>query len=63
MNYPLSTPIKKGVYVPQETRWTPVPPPTSNQNQMHRSITWLHHKPQNHAIFPLQPESGRTKQR
>jgi len=59
MNYFLDTPIKRPVYVPEEPKYTPVPPHTSNQTQDHRVFTWLQHKPQRHAIFPLPPQSGK----
>lgn len=61
MNYALDTPIKRGVWIPEETKFTPVPQHSSQQTQDHRVMTWLHHKPQNHAIFPKEPESGRKK--
>jgi hypothetical protein len=63
MNYALDTPIKRTTWTPEDTKWTPVPTHSSQQTQDHRSITWLHHKPQSHAIFPIQPESGRKKQK
>jgi hypothetical protein len=62
-NYALDTPIQRTVYTPEETKWTPVPPHTSNETQDHRIFTWLHHKPQTHAIFPFQAESGREKKK
>jgi len=62
MNYALDTPIKRSVWVPEDPKWTPVPPSSGQQTQDHRSMTWLHHKPQNHAIFPKEAESGRKKQ-
>jgi len=59
MNYFLDTPIKRQVYIPEEPKYTPVPTHHSNQTQEHRVFTWLHHKPQKHAIFPKPPESGK----
>jgi hypothetical protein len=61
MNYFLDTPIKKGVYIPEEIKQTPVPQHTSNQTQDHRIFQWLHHKPQAHAIFSKPAQSGREK--
>jgi len=61
MNYALDTPTKKGVWIPEDPKFTPVPAHSSQQTQDHRVLTWLHHKPQNHAIFPKQAESGRSK--
>lgn len=55
--YPLDTPVNRPIYVPgdNETGFAPVisPPPSSHQDQTHRNLTWLFHKPQNHAIFPI----------
>jgi len=61
MNYFLDTPIKRKVWIPEETKATPVPPHSSQETQTHHTLTWLHHKPQNHAIFPKPAESGRKK--
>lgn len=61
MNYALDTPIRKGVYIPEPTKLTPVPPHASNTTQDHRVFSWLQHKPQNHAIFPKPAQSGRDK--
>jgi len=59
-NYPLDTPVNRPIFVPgdEETGFAPVinPPPSSQQDQTHRNLTWLHHKPQNHAIFPIATE-------
>jgi hypothetical protein len=55
--YPLDTPVNRKLYVPgeDETGFAPVtnPPPSSQQDQTHRQLTWLFHKPQDHAIFPV----------
>ena len=55
--YPLDTPVNRKLYVPGEddVGFAPVvsPPPTSQQDQTHRKLTWLFHKPQDHAIFPV----------
>jgi len=61
MNYALDTPIKRPVYIPQESNPIPIAPHSSNQTQDHRIYTWLEHKPQNHAIFPKPAVSGRRK--
>jgi hypothetical protein len=55
--YPLDTPVNRKLYIPgeDETGFAPVtnPPPSSQQDQTHRQLTWLFHKPQDHAIFPV----------
>jgi len=61
MNYALDTPIRKGVYKPEDPKYTPIPPHSGNTTQDHRVFTWLHHRPQKYAIFPKPPESGRDK--
>ena len=61
MNYALDTPIRKRTFEPPKPIFTPVTPHTSNQTQDHRIFQWLQHKPQNHAIFPIPPQSGRPK--
>jgi hypothetical protein len=59
-NYQLDNPINRPIYVPgeNETGFAPVvnPAPASHQDQTHRNLTWLFHKPQNHAIFPVSTE-------
>jgi len=59
-NYQLDNPINRPIYVPgeNETGFAPVinPAPASHQDQTHRNLTWLFHKPQNHAIFPVATE-------
>jgi hypothetical protein len=56
-NYQLDTPVNRPIYVPDENEsgFAPVinPPLPSQQDQTHRQMTWLFHKPQNHAIFPV----------
>jgi len=61
MNYYLDTPIKKGIFNPPPTEKNPVPKHSSEETQGHRFLTWLLHKPQNHAIFPIEQQSGRKK--
>ena len=55
--YPLDTPVNRKLYVPGEddVGFAPVvsPPPASQKDQTHRNLTWLFHKPQDHAIFPV----------
>lgn len=59
--YPLDTPVNRKLYIPgeEDTGFAPVisPPPASHQDQSHRQMTWLFHKPQAHAIFPIPTES------
>jgi hypothetical protein len=61
MNYALNTPVKRPVWVPPKDTPTPVAPHTGQETQDHHRMTWLHHKPQSHAIFPISPLSGRKK--
>ena len=61
MNYALDTPIKRKMWSPPTPVLTPVPPHSSQQTHFHHTTTWLHHKPQEHAIFPLNSQSGRKK--
>jgi hypothetical protein len=61
MNYALDTPIRRQVFTPKQEIPIPIPPHASNQSQVHRVFQWLHHKPQNHSIFPVPVQSGRRK--
>jgi hypothetical protein len=61
MNYALDTPIKRGVFVPETPKLNPIPQHSGQQTQDHRTKTWLLHKPQDHSIFPIPPQSGRKK--
>ena len=61
MNYALDTPIKKPMWIPEDPKPVQLPPHTSNETQDHRRMTWLHHKPQKHAIFPVEPIFSRKK--
>ena len=60
-NYALDSPINRKVYVPGESEipFAPVeiPPKSTETDQTHRNLTWLFHKPQQHAIFhyPAKP--------
>jgi hypothetical protein len=63
MNYALDSPISRKIYVPEENEipFAPIsyPPLQSAQDQSHRQMSWLFHKPQDHAIFPVAPKSGK----
>lgn len=65
MDYSLQTPINRKLYVPEENEvpFAPViyPPISSAQDQSYRRMTWLFHKPQNHAIFPVKSEKPEKK--
>lgn len=61
MNYALDTPIKRKMWSPPTPLVTQQMPHTSQESQFHHSLTWLHHKPQEYAIFPLEAQSGRKK--
>lgn len=67
MDYSLQTPIKRNLYVPEENEvpFAPVtyPPVSSSQDQSYRQMTWLFHKPQNHAIFPIQAKSEKPEKK
>jgi len=57
-NYALDSPVNRKMYVPGEDdiNFAPVVPQTNSEvDQTHRQMKWLHHKPQNHAIFPQPP--------
>jgi hypothetical protein len=59
MNYALDTPIKRKMWSPPTPVSIAVPQHTSQQTQFHHRLTWLHHKPQDHAISPITSQSGR----
>jgi hypothetical protein len=61
MNYFLNTPVKRNVWVPPKDTFVSIAPHSGQETQDHHRLTWLHHKPQNHAIFPVAPLSGRKK--
>ena len=66
MNYALDTPTKRKVYVPEnDIPFAPAytPSHTTETDQTHRKMTWLFHRPQDHSVFPKQPESGRDKKK
>ena len=62
-NYALDSPLKRKVFIPgeDEIQFAPVSQPahTTETDQTHRKMNWLFHKPQNHAVFPQPPVSGR----
>jgi hypothetical protein len=60
-NYALNTPIKKSTWTPPVEKPVENPTYSGEQTQDHMRFTWLHHKPQSHAIFPIEPLSGRKK--
>jgi hypothetical protein len=57
-SYALNSPVNRKVYVPgeDEIQFAPVeqPKPSQEQDQTHRNMQWLFHKPQNHAVLPVQ---------
>ena len=62
MNYAIDTPIKRTIVIPpKEPEPVLLQPFAGEQTQDHHRMTWLHHKPQSHAIFPIEPQSGRKK--
>jgi hypothetical protein len=61
MNYALDTPVKRKLWTPPTPVNIPIPPHSSQQTQFHHRLTHLHHKPQDNAIFPIEPQSGRKK--
>ena len=67
MNYALDSPINRKVYVPDrdEVPFAPVeqPKPAREQEQTHRNMQWLFHKPQNHAFFPVQPQAVKIEKK
>jgi hypothetical protein len=64
MNYSLDTPIKRKLYkiTEDDVPFAPAyqPPHTSETDQTHRNMTWLHHKP---SISKITQESGRDKKK
>jgi hypothetical protein len=64
--YAFDTPLlNPKVYVPgvSEVPFAPAtwPKQPAETDQTHRNMNWLFHKPQNHAVFPIQSESGRLR--
>ncbi len=66
-NYALDSPINRKVYVPGESEipFAPVeqPKPAQEQDQTHRNMQWLFHKPQNHSVFPVQPKAVKIEKK
>ncbi len=66
-NYKLDTPTQRKIYVPgnDETKFQYVEQPKIPQetDQTHRNMQWLFHKPQNAAIFPIEPQAVRIEKK
>lgn len=66
-NYALDSPITRKVYVPGEDEigFAPVeqPKPAHEQDQTHRNMQWLFHKPQQHAVFPIQSQAVKIEKK
>ena len=65
-NYAIDKPINRKVYVPgeDEINFAPVAAaPASETDQTHRQMNWLHHKPQNFAIFPKDAIAVKTQKK
>jgi hypothetical protein len=66
-NYALDNPIKRKVYLPGEddVGFAPIKEPMKNSetDQTHRNLTWLFHKPREHAYFPIQPTAVKIEKK
>ena len=66
-NYSLDSPINRKVYVPgeDEIQFAPVsiPKTSANTDQTHRYLNWLFHRPQDAAIFPVQPTAVKIEKK
>lgn len=66
-NYALDSPINRKVYVPGEDEipFAPVTQPkvTGEIDQTHRKMQWLFHKPQDHAVFPVEPTAVKIEKK
>lgn len=66
-NYSLDSPIKRKVYVPgeDEIQFAPVnyPKTSANTDQTHRNLNWLFHRPQDSAVFPIQPKAVKIEKK
>jgi hypothetical protein len=66
-NYALDSPINRKVYVPGEDEipFAPVSAPknAAEIDQTHRNMNWLMHKPQNHAIFPVESKAVKIEKK
>lgn len=67
MNYSLNTPINRKIYVPgsDEKMFHKIVLPAIPQetDQTHRNMQWLFHKPQNVAIFPIEPQAVKIEKK
>jgi hypothetical protein len=67
MNYALDSPITRKVYVPgeDEVPFAPIQQPkkVAESDQTHRNMQWLFHKPQQHAVFPIQPQAVKIEKK
>ena len=65
--YALDSPITRKVYVPSrdEVPFAPVEYPkiSQEQDQTHRNMQWLFHKPQDAAIFPVQSQAVKIEKK
>ena len=65
--YALDSPIKRKVYVPGEDEipFQSVSQPKISQetDQTHRNMQWLFHKPQQHAIFPVESKAVKIEKK
>lgn len=66
-NYAIDSPIKRKVYVPgeDEIQFAPVviPKTSANTDQTHRNLTWLFHRPQDVAVFPVEPKAVKIEKK
>ena len=62
-NYALDTPFNKKIYVPAAhvQSYAPATQPkhSTEEDQTHRNLNWLFHRPQDHSFFPIKPQSAR----
>jgi len=65
MNYSIDTPIKRNVYVPDDTPFAPafVPPNPAETNQAHRNMTWQHDNRQKIVGTQQKPVSARAEKK
>jgi hypothetical protein len=67
MDYALNSPTKRQLYIPEknETPHAPVEQPKKNTelDQTHRNLQWLFHKPQEHAVFPVQSQAVKIEKK
>ncbi len=66
-NYALDSPLKRKVYIPgeDEINFAPVSEPkkSTELDQTHRNMTWLFHKPRDHAVFPVEPKAVKIEKK